>query len=506
MPQAIRDKGPIPVHVTAEEHKKGWRKQKERTACEPSGLSFSHFQAATYDDVLNEMDATLRSLPLEIGYIPEAWEVITDVEILKKAQVFEVDKMRLIQLMLAEMNMDNKTIGRRMLQNAEEAGTVAEEQDGSRKDRRAILTCLNKVLLAGLFWQLKLAGAFCMNDAKSCYDRIVHPVAALAMRRQGVPKQVTTVLLGALQRARHSISTGYGITSNVYGGPNQIPPLQGAGQGNGKAPALWALISTVLINMMRRAGHGVQLLTSISMAAISLVCFAFVDDTDTVQSGHHIHSTGEEVLQEFQPAVDRWEGGLRATGGAIVPEKSFWYLLDYKWDGHHFKYRTQTDMPGQLTVRDQHGHRIPLRRHEPHHAEKTLGVFVALDGNQEAEYDYLLEHSKTFADQLKPQRIARNNAMYAFQASFLKTIEYPMIATMLTEKDWRGIMRPALEISLRKAGMASTFPRAVLYGPELYQGIWNQTSLLPPGDTAHHDIGSRIELSIPNRKTSPGIC
>jgi hypothetical protein len=31
-------------------------------------------------------------------------------------------------------------------------------------------------------WQQKLAGAFCMNDVKSCYDRIVHAPAALCMR------------------------------------------------------------------------------------------------------------------------------------------------------------------------------------------------------------------------------------------------------------------------------------------------------------------------------------
>jgi hypothetical protein len=86
--------------------------------------------------------------------------------------------------------------------------------------------------------------------------------------------------------------------------------FRGAGQGNGAGPSLWALISTVIISAMKRAGHGVQLLLSISNRSLWIVCFAFVDDADTVQTAQTVEQSGEDVIRHLQPAVDRWEGLL----------------------------------------------------------------------------------------------------------------------------------------------------------------------------------------------------
>jgi hypothetical protein len=246
----------------------------------------------------------MRSLPLEVGFIPDEWKQITDVEILKKSGVYHVDKMQLIQLMRPDFQINNKMLGRRMLAHAEKYSTIEADQHGSRKHHQAILACLNKVLLADVMRQQKLAGAFCMNDAKSCYDRIVHAPAALCMRRQGVRAKTCEVLLGSLQQAVHHIQTGYGISKSMYQSALGDAPLQGAGQGNGVGPSLWALISTVITSGMKLAGHGVQLLSSISNLALWIVCFAFVDDADTVQTAQTVEQTGEDVIQQLQPAVD----------------------------------------------------------------------------------------------------------------------------------------------------------------------------------------------------------
>jgi hypothetical protein len=64
--------------------------------------------------------------------------------------------------------------------------------------------------------QQKLAGAFCMKDKKSCYDRIVHALAALCMRQQRVPAKTCEVLLGTLQQAVHHIQTGYRIWAMLH--------------------------------------------------------------------------------------------------------------------------------------------------------------------------------------------------------------------------------------------------------------------------------------------------
>jgi len=47
-----------------------------------------------------------------------------------------------------------------------------------------------------------------------------------------------------------------------------------------------------------------------------------------------------------------WEQGLRATGGALVPEKSFWYLIDFQWQGSKWRYAAYATELGELLMKD----------------------------------------------------------------------------------------------------------------------------------------------------------
>ena len=53
----------------------------------------------------------------------------------------------------------------------------------------------------------------------------------------------------------------------------------------------------------------------------------------------------------------------------------------------------------------------------------------------------------------------------------MKTLEYPMVVTQLDESTWNRILAPALTPALHKAGMSMNFPKAILFGPELFQGF-----------------------------------
>ena len=135
-----------------------------------------------------------------------------------------------------------------------------------------------------------------------------------------------------LQKAVHKIQTAFGVSTKTHG-RTQDPPYQGLGQGNGCGPANWMLVSTPLINMMRTAGFGFSILTALTLVTVSFICYAFVDDTDVVHIGRDVNVTGEEILLQMQEVVNHWEGGLKATDGALVPLKSYWYLIDFVWDG-----------------------------------------------------------------------------------------------------------------------------------------------------------------------------
>ena len=160
----------------------------------------------------------------------------TDVEILKKAGELRVAKMRLIQLMSPEFQINNKMIGGNVLKHAENADAVADDQHGSRKHHKSINTCLNKKLVCDVFRQKKRAGAVAILDAKGCYDAISHPIAVLTLMSFGVPQKVFKVLFSTFQKAKHHIKTGYGRSEAVNG--NETVPIMGIRQGNGLVPTL----------------------------------------------------------------------------------------------------------------------------------------------------------------------------------------------------------------------------------------------------------------------------
>ena len=128
----------------------------------------------------------------------------------------------------------------------------------------------------------------------------------------GVAGETARVMFKVLQEAEHYMKTGFGRSERAYG--NKPVPQQGSGQGNGMGPTLWALISTKLSMMMFRKRHGVELLSATTLTLLSLVCFTFVDDIDLPITGRK-HSRGEDCINPFQEALDRWAGGLTVTGG-----------------------------------------------------------------------------------------------------------------------------------------------------------------------------------------------
>ena len=177
------------------------------------GLTMDHYAAGCEDPDLNAMDTFFDSFhAIMDSLLTQPWQKITDVEILKKSGAYDVEKMRMIQLMEAEFNMNNKEVGRDAMAFTEKYKALAPEQFGSRKNHQSVLATLNKRLTMDLLQQRGQARALCANDAKSCYDRIVHNVAVLAIRRLGMAAAPVHPMFETLQRATQHVSTAFGVS------------------------------------------------------------------------------------------------------------------------------------------------------------------------------------------------------------------------------------------------------------------------------------------------------
>jgi hypothetical protein len=208
-------------------------------------------------------------------------------------------------------------------------------------------------------------------------------------------------------------------------------------------PAIWAVVSTPVLKIMKGEGFGFMYKTSIEGKQLHFVGYSFVDDTDIIQSGQ----PGEpfQVLaRHIQAAMDTRECGLWATGGALEPEKSCWYLIRFCWKNGQWAYVSNEDTPASISVRNHAGDRVELERLEVTEAPNTLGVKTAPTGDNTAQFEQILEASKKWAAQIKVSNLRQMDAWLALRSTIWKTLEYPLTCMTLTKKQCEQIMRPAM--------------------------------------------------------------
>ena len=142
------------------------------------------------------------------------------------------------------------------------------------------------------------------------------------MQQVSVPEAPIISMFSTIQGMRHHVRTAYGDSLSTFGGCSTDTAVHGIGQGNGAGPAIWAVVSSPMLDMMRDRGHGTIFWSALSSKETRFAGYAFVDDTaDVCHTVRTITETGVETARALQDAIDCWEGGIRATGGTIMPKK-----------------------------------------------------------------------------------------------------------------------------------------------------------------------------------------
>ena len=214
---------PFEVDWTTEEYFEGWKVMSEDKSSLP-GIQAAHLKSIDPTTKAADIISWMALIPLITGYVPKTWKRGVDSMIPKKKNEWRAGKLRLILLMEARFNHNNKIIGRKMMEYGERKGFLAREQFGSRKEKSAIEHALNKRLTI---------------DIKSCYDRILLMVAYLTMRHMGVHELAAMSSIDTLVNMPRAIKTVYGQSEGVYATDKLLDEiLHGIGQGNGYGPII----------------------------------------------------------------------------------------------------------------------------------------------------------------------------------------------------------------------------------------------------------------------------
>lgn len=315
------------------------------------------------------------------------------------------------------------------------------------------------------------------NDAKSCYDRIILMVAYLTMRNFGIPALVAKSTISTILNMKHYARTSYGDSTYSYGGEAWDVMPHGCGQGNGYyGPALWACISSPLLHILRQQGYGTTIRnTPISDSNIHLATFSFVDDTDIIQTGGS--TTGANAVQEIQnlyaktqKAINLWSSTLSATGGALEPSKTFFVPIIPEWKGARVILATDSS---ERTIHLDHsnGTRTVLTKKESGDAFFSLGIWQCPAGDETRQTQHLIDIISEWGKKTSINKLSWHHARIAVKATIGGTLNYPLTATTMNEKQCKEIQRRILDETLGKMGIVHMASPLLAIAPEAFGGF-----------------------------------
>jgi len=166
-----------------------------------------------------------------------------------------------------------------------------------------------------------------------------------------------------------------------------------------------------------------------------------------------------------------WHGLLKATGCNLVPNKCFWYLINFHSEGKHLKYKHWEADQRKLQIPKDDGTIVTIPCLNSDKAQWTLGVRLALDGNNTEEFKYLQGVTAVWKNHMVTAKIPHAAADFALCQVLLPKLRYPLIATTLMEKQCQAILKLVLQQGLPAMGVNQNLPHAVVHGPRIYQGL-----------------------------------
>ncbi len=140
--------------------------------------------------------------------------------------------------------------------------------------------------------------------------------------------------------------------------------------------------------------------------------FGFVDNVDiyiTYPSGE-----GGQVVKQMQDSINMWAGLLRATSGALVPEKCFWYFIHNIWDKGKWQY-VRTKSTQDMHIPDENSQPTMIPQLSPSEARRTLGVRLAPDGNNADELQYLRDIAKSWHTSMSGAKVMHAAAEFGLR-------------------------------------------------------------------------------------------
>ena len=328
-PSALHSSSLVDTIITTQDFQQGFKKLSNRTSLSPSGHYITHYKILATDPELSQILARAITMPLTYGFSLARWRIAVQFMLEKEEGNPIIIKLRVIQLLEADMNFAFRLIwGKRLVHNALAHNVLSQWNFGGRPGARVHSALFLTISYEHLRFTWYNAIIF-DNDAKACFDRIIPSLGLMATERLGMPQQATTSVLATMKGMHFFIRTAHGISPGFYTS-TAAALILGVLQGSRAAPCIWISLSCILLHALQSHTSGFQATCPRNTRTSQCPGKVYIDNTDLWLKGIS-PSTPSTTLTSFimQGVALVWECLLFASRGALAFQKCFYFLVHW---------------------------------------------------------------------------------------------------------------------------------------------------------------------------------
>jgi len=144
-------------------------------------------------------------------------------------------------------------------------------------------------------------------------------------------------------------------------------------------------------------------------------------------------------------------------------------IVMLKWDSYGL---IVSCLWSPLQISKENGTTVMIPWLQTNKAQRTLGVWLAPDGNNDKEYKYLLGKAHLWRNHMATAKFLQMAAEFSHRQVLILKLQYPLIAMTFSEQQCQNILKPIMTPQgLPAMGINRHFPWAVACGPLAYQGL-----------------------------------
>ncbi len=271
-------------------------------------------------------------------------------------------------------------------------------------------------------------------------------------------------MLKTIQEMEFFLRTAFGDSKTAAGMQIQIK-TQELCQGNGAAPAGWAVVSIVILCAHSKQGHGARFRCPISGTSSKLAAILYVDNTDVIHLQLDEDELVEETHEELQASVLSWGNLLIATGGSLKPAKCIYHIISFDWrpDGI-WRYANNKDREDlQIMVPQPDDTLVAIAHLGVSEASQTLGSMSVLSGNPTSTLMRVKEKAQGWIDTAKNAKLSQCHLWFLVNRQFWPKVGFGVGTILASFEELTTCLHRQYYQLLPLGGIWRSVPKEVRY-------------------------------------------